>query len=217
MNDRALVRYHLLTVARTPRWAPPAVLLGVFVASANAGGPPAAGALAVAAVGLVPTGAWLSRVCCTAEDSTARDCVSASTGILRNHLAVLAAGLLAGLCALGLATLAVGAICVALGAEGLGATTLFAGITTELACLLMGLAVGALVSGATGRAQAIELLAIGLGVVLVLVLPFSPAVAAIGQLDSGSGTPGMPILALLGAVVMAAAATAASSALALRR
>jgi hypothetical protein len=212
VNHRALVRYHLLTVARTPRWAPPVVLLGVFVTSANAGGPPATGAFAAAAVGLVPTGAWLSRICCTAEDSSARDCVSASTGILRNHLAVLAAGLLTGLCALGLTTLAVGAM-----SEGLGTTALSAGITTELACLLMGLAVGALVSGATGRAQAIELLAIGLGVVLVLVLPFSPAAAAVGQLDSDPGTSGTPILALLGAAVTAAGAAAASTALALRR
>lgn len=215
MNGWALVRYHLLTVARTPRWVPPAVLMMVCVASANAGGPPAAGAFAVAAVGLVPTGAWLCRVCCTAEDSSARDCVAASSGILRAHLAVLAAGCVAGLCALAFATLTVGAACVALGAEGMGASTVLHGITAELACLLMGLAVGALGSVPLGRAQAVELLGTGIGVVLVLVLPFSPATAAIQELDSTS--PGRPVLALLGAVLLASGAGAASGALTIRR
>jgi hypothetical protein len=220
---RPLLRYQAALLLRSQRWLPPVILYAVFLAVGVQTGQPVLDSLGYAAAAVLPVAAWFVRICATNEPPAARSCVGAAGGPARAHLACLltafgAAGLLGAV-----ATVVVTVVSdpastdhrtpvPAVPAGG-------AGLLAALVCALLGTAVGALTTWPLLRSAGRAVPATLLGAVLALVVTGSPARAAISDLVTGSqaGTVPVPLLPLIGAGAVAAAAIAVACALTTRR
>lgn len=217
----ALIRYETILLARSYRWIPPVVLYLAIVGTSTAGNPPASDTFGYAGAALVPTAAWLTRVGVTAEPDPARACLITAAGAARAHVSAL---VVAGLGGVLLALLTAPVLLVAGGPDPAthrapsSAAVLVTGLVAQLACILVGVAVGAACNPPVLRRAGVAVLTTGLLVVISLVLSFSPARAAIsGALQAGSGGSAPPVIPLLAAAVLAAAAVAGASLVARRR
>jgi hypothetical protein len=200
-----VVGYTAAVVLRSFRWLPPLLLYGIFVVSATAGGPPLLDALHFAGAALVPAGAWLARVCLVTEPGAARACVAAAVGPVRTQLAAL-------LTAAGFVVLAATVTCLVLALLGdpagqLSGAPLWRSAATgwlsQLACALTGVAVAAVANPPLLNNRAAATLVTAGGVVLALVLSFSPvyrAVSADGAAAAGIALAWAAGLGLLAAI-----------------
>ncbi|MFJ6433963.1 ABC transporter [Streptomyces sp. NPDC091416] len=209
----ALVRYRTALLLRSQRWLAPVLLYMAFLGVGVRAGQPVLDSLGYAAAGLLPVTAWLVQVCVTQEPPAARAVVAAAVGGQpRAHLAaLLAASGCAGL--LGAAATAVVLLIseptstdrraeVALPSAGL------AGLLAAACCVLLGAAVGALCTRPLLHRRGWSVAATVLAVLPALVAHGSPAKYAVTGLVTGShtGTVHVPVLPLLAAVAVAAAA-----------
>jgi hypothetical protein len=193
----------------------------------SANGDTTADAFAYSAAFLLPVSAWFTRSVLTAEPPEAAAITATASGPARARIAALSAATGYGLlCAL------VGAL-VAIGTGGgVGRTsTVLSGLSTEVVCVLLGTAAGALTAPPLVPATGWGVLLAGLLALGLLVARFSPAAMGIRALtlaaNGGSGGAGAgpgsnggvhyPVVALPLALVVAAAAWAASTAAATRR
>ncbi|MGW0609340.1 ABC transporter [Streptomyces sp. NPDC002788] len=219
----ALLRYHAALLLRSQRWLPPFLLYAVFLAISVRAGQPVLDSLGYTAAALLPTAAWLARICVTGEPAAARGCVAAAAGPARAHVACLLVATV-GAVALGtLATLAVTLLSDPVASDHRTRVPLAAaggaGLLATLACALLGTAVGALTSPPLLRSRGRAVLALLLAALLALVATGSPAQAAVQDLVTGSqeGTVPVPLLPLAAAALVTAAALALAGALASRR
>ncbi|GAA1985505.1 ABC transporter [Kitasatospora viridis] len=221
----ALTRYQLELLLRSQRWLPPFLGYAALVAILVQQGSPLLDGLGLGAALLVPVTAWYVRCTLTADPPQARAVLVAARGAARVQLASLLAALLAGTV---LAVLGTGAIWWLSGpTTGVPnpkppvpvAPVLLAGLLGALACVLTGLAIGALCHRPVLLRPGWGLLGVlGLSVP-VLVASGSPANAAVRALVTGSRVARVeqPVVALLGALVLAGAVAAGSAWLAGRR
>lgn len=211
----ALIRYQAALLLRSQRWLAPVLLYLAFLAVGVRPGQPVLDSLGYAAAGLLPVTAWLVQICAGQEPSAARTVVAAAVGGQpRAHLATLLAALgCAGL--LGTAATAVvllvsepadtrHTVRVPLPAAGL------AGLLAAACCVLLGAAVGALCTRPLLHRRGWSVVATVLAALLALVTSGSPAKYAVTGLVTGSltGTVHVPVLPLVGAAAVAAAAVA---------
>ncbi|MGW2372751.1 MULTISPECIES: ABC transporter [Kitasatospora] len=189
----ALTRYHLELLVRSHGWLPPFLAFALLLVIGVTAGDPLLGGLGYGAGLLVPVSAWYVRGALTAEPPASRACLVAVAGPARVHLGALLAALTVGL------LLAVGEVAVLWwisgavanpGAQrdpGVGPAVL-AGLTTSVVCVLLGVLAGALgnrpvlVRGPYGILATLGLAA------AALVVPVSPANAALGGVVTAART-----------------------------
>ncbi|MGA5818462.1 ABC transporter [Kitasatospora sp. NPDC094028] len=220
----ALTRYHLELLLRSHAWLPPFLAFALLLVIGVTAGDPLLGGLGYGAVLLVPVSAWYVRGVLTAEPPASRACLVAAAGPVRVHLGALLAALTA---ALVLAVGEVAALWWVSGAvanpgarrdPGLG-LALAAGLATSVVCVLLGVLAGALADRPLPvRAPYGILAALGLAAA-ALVVPGSPANAAVSALVTAArtGRLAVPWAELLFAVVLLVAAGGGVVALAGRR
>jgi len=218
----AVARYELALLARSQRWLPPLVLLGFVLVTATAGGPPAGDALAFGGAALVPVCAWLTRLVLIGDPPAARACLMAATGAARVQGGCLLAAVVVA-AAVGAVTTAALVTLVAVGQGGARpawvAATVGAGLVTELACALIGVALGAVANPPVLRRADAAVAVTVLGATLALVAGGSPASAAIRGLSRTPRAGLAPVAwqPLAVAVVLLLAAAALSIRTAVRR
>lgn len=219
----ALLRYQTALLIGSHRWLPPVLLYAAHLAIGVQTGGPILDAYGYAAAGLLPVAVWLTRICVTNEPPAARHCAAAAAGPGRAHLAALLTATFAALlvgCG--------GAAFVALLSDPRSSdhqvavpvpAATGAGLLTALACVLLGVAAGALCNWPVLRSPGTAIPAGLLGALLLLVLGASPANAAVSGLVTGSahGTITMPWLPLTATALIATAAVTAACALSSRR
>lgn len=201
---RALLRYYSVLLLRSQRWFPPVLLYAGLVAISLDGQSQLGSQLGWNAAMLLPTLAWLTRSLLAAEPPAARACLAAATGARRPQYAALAVPLAAGLPLVLLAT--AGSLLACPAPQGVPlATVLGDGLAAGLVCSLTGSALGAASSPPLVRTTAGWAGALVIGSVLLLVLSFSPANAAVRDVFSSGRTdarfPVLPLLAALPLVV----------------
>ncbi|MFJ5923066.1 ABC transporter [Kitasatospora sp. NPDC092948] len=214
MTVRMLTRYHLELLLRSQRWLAPGLAYLVLLGLGLSGGDDVLSAAAFSAGLLVPVTGWLVRSAVTAEPAQSRACLVAAAGWRRVHLSALLAAALAGL-ALGLA----GLTAVQLMGSGQDGEALAGGLAATVVCVLTGAAVGAVCNRPVVSAAQYAV-PLGLGaIVLVLLVPGSPANAMVRALVLGARNHelSVPWWTLPGAVALAAAAWWAAVAVAVRR
>ncbi|QES57245.1 ABC transporter [Streptomyces venezuelae] len=213
----ALLRYHGALLLRSQRWLAPLITYAALVAVGIRPGDPVPDSLGLVSAGLVPVTAWLVRICVTVEPDAARACTAAAAGPVRVHAAALLTASTGAMLA-GAAAAAVALLTGDRSGEGLG-TAALAGALAVAACTLTGAAVGALCSRPLVRRRGPGIVAAALGSLLALVLAVSPARAAVSALVAAgrSGTVSLPLAALTGALLLAAAAGATACLTAARR
>lgn len=216
----AVARYYAVLLARTQRWLPPVLFYGIVLAIDSTNGQPAAAAYAYSAIFLLPVSAWLSRTILTAEPPESAAIIATIAGPARARLAALSAATGYGLLC------AVVGTASAISKGGVGGTSVaLAGMATELICVLVGTAAGALSAPPLVPAAGWSVLLAGLLALGLLIARFSPADMGIRALtlSSDGGASGAaahlhyPIAALPLALLVTAAAWAASTAAATRR
>lgn len=213
----AVARYYAVLLAHSQRWLPPVLFYGVVLAIDASGGDTTSDSFAYSAAFLLPVSAWFARAVLTAEPAEAAAITATAAGPARARLAALSAAT-----AYGLSCAAIGAL-VAIGAGGLhGGSTVLDGLSTELLCVLLGTAVGALTAPPLVPAAGWSLLLAGLLALGLLVVRISPAAMGIRSLtlaanNGNGGSPHYPLAALPLALIVTAAAWAASTAAASRR
>ncbi|MFJ8626961.1 ABC transporter [Kitasatospora sp. NPDC093550] len=219
-----LARYHVELLLRSHAWLPPFLAYVLLLVVGVTAGDPLLGSLGLGAGALLPVSAWYVRGALAAEPPAARACLVAAAGPARVHLGALSAALAFSL------VLAVGQVAALWWAGGTVAdpgatgrpavgTALLAGLLTSVVCALLGVLAGALAGrpvltgGPYGIPVALTL------VVLLLVVPGSPANAAVSGLVEAArtGRVALPWGPLLLAVVLLAAGGAGVAALAGRR
>lgn len=204
----AVVRYYVTLFAGSQRWLAPALLYGIALSIDSAGGDTAADAFAYSAAFLVPVTAWLTRSLLTTEPAESAAMIATVVGPARARLTALAAAT-----GYGLLCAAVGALVAwTSGAQG-GGATIAAGLVTELVCVLLGTAAGALAAPPLVRPAGWGVLLAGLLSLGLLLARFSPADAVIRSLTavSNGSTLHFPYWAPPFAVVITAAAWAAGT------
>jgi hypothetical protein len=209
----AVVRYHLTLFGGSQRWLAPALLYGIALAIDSAGGDTASDAYAYSAAFLVPVCAWLTRSMLTTEPPESASIVATLVGPARARLSALSAAT-----GYGLVCAVIGALVAGVGGSGAHTSTTLAGLSTELICVLLGTAAGAVAApplvGSTGWGVLLaSLLALGL-----LIARFSPADLSIRSLTavSNGGSLHYPLYALPFAIVVAGLGWALSTASATR-
>lgn len=210
----SVARYYVALLARTQRWLAPVLTYGTVLAIDSAGGDSTADAFAYSAAFLLPVSAWFTRAALTAEPPEAAAIIATAAGPVRSRLAALSAAT-----AYGLLCAAVGAL-VAIGAgTGTGTSTVFAGLATEVVCVLLGTAAGALSAPPLVPAAGWGVLLAGLLALGLLVARFSPADMGIRALTlaADGASPHYPFAALPLAILVAGAAWAVSTAAATHR
>ena len=212
-RDAAVARYYAVLLARSQRWLPPVLFYAIALAIDSAAGDSAADAFAYSAAFLLPVSAWLTRAMLTTEPDEAAAITATVAGPVRSRLAALCAATGYGLlCAL------VGAVIAAATGALHGGSTLLTGLSTELVCVLLGTAAGALSAPPLVPAAGWGVLLAGLLALGLLVARFSPAAMGIRALTTANGgAPHYPLAALPVALIVVAAAWAASTAAAVRR
>ncbi|MFI9362622.1 ABC transporter [Kitasatospora sp. NPDC053057] len=220
----ALTRYHLELLVRSHAWLPPFLVFALLLVIGVTAGDPLLGGLGYGAGLLVPVSAWYVRSALTAEPPASRACLVAVAGPARVHLGALLAALTAAL------LLAVGEVAALWWISGAVANpgaqrdpgvgpALLAGLTTSVVCVLLGVLAGALGNRPVlVRAPYGILAALGLAAA-ALVVPVSPANAAVRGVVAAArtGRPVVPWGELLLAVALFVAVGAGVAALAGRR
>ncbi|WP_188299700.1 ABC transporter [Streptomyces sp. CBMA156] len=220
----ALTRYHLELLLRSHAWLPPFLAYALLMVVGVAAGDPLLGSLGLGAGALLPVSAWYVRSVLGAEPPASRACLVAAAGPVRVHLGALLAALTASL------VLAVGQVAVVWWTSGAVAdpgaprhpeawSAVLAGLVASVVCALLGVLAGALANRPVPvRPQYGIPAALALATLLVVV-PASPANAAVSGLVSAArtGRIAVPWTSLLLAVVLLAAAGAGVAALAGRR
>ncbi|UQA92535.1 ABC transporter [Streptomyces halobius] len=218
----ALLRYQTALLVGSHRWLPPVIVYAAWLAVGVQTGGPILDGYGYAAAGVLPVAVWLTRICVTNEPPAARSCAAAAAGPGRVHLA----GVLTATSASVFLAL-LGTAFVALLSDPhfsnhrvavpVPAAT-GAGLLTALACVLLGIAIGALCNWPVLRSPGSSIPAGLLAALLLLVLGASPANAAVTGLVTGSasGTISTPWLPFAAAVLIASA-TAVACALSARR
>ncbi|MFC8915231.1 ABC transporter [Streptomyces sp. NPDC047821] len=210
----ALLHYQTALLLRSQRWLPPVLLYLAFLAIGVRAGEPVLGTLGYVTAPLLPVTAWLVRTCLNQEPPAARHVASAAAGRTRVHLAAVLAGTLCGAVPGVAAVLLVTATAGPVGADGRTAVPLpsaaLAGLLTAAVCVLLGAALGALLTRPLVPARGWSTAAITAAALLTLVTTGSPANHALTALVTGNrtGTVPLPLLPLAAAAVLAAAATA---------
>ncbi|MFI1030780.1 ABC transporter [Streptomyces sp. NPDC020951] len=219
----ALLRYQSALLLRSQRWLPPFLLYAVFLGIGVQGGQPLLDSLGYTAAFLLPVAAWLVRICVTNEPPAARTVVAAAVGPARAHLACVLVAL-TGAALLGTAATALVAfISDPVGSDHRKRVPVLeaagAGLLAVLTCALLGTAVGALTAWPVLRSPGRAVPALLLAALLALVVTGSPAHAAVSGLVDGShsATVHVPILPLVAAILLSAAAIAVACALTSRR
>lgn len=204
----AVVRYHATLFGGSQRWLAPVLLYGIALAIDSAGGDSAADAFAYSAAFLVPVCAWLTRSMLTTEPAESAAMVATLVGPARARLSALSAA-----AGYGLVCAVIGALVAGIGGSGGHTATTLAGLSTELVCVLLGSAAGAVSAppliGSTGWSVLLAgLLSLGL-----LIARFSPADLSIRALTavSNGGALHYPVYALPFALVVAGLAWAAAT------
>ncbi|MFD9254600.1 ABC transporter [Streptomyces bottropensis] len=219
----ALLRYQAALLVRSQRWLPPVILYAAFLAIGVQSGQPVLDSLGYTAAALLPVSAWLMRICVTNEPPAARSCTAAAAGPGRAHLACVLVAFSAAALLGTVATVLVTIISAPTSTdhqtrvESLPAAG--AGLLAALACALLGTAVGALTNWPLLRSTGRAVPALLLGALLALVVAGSPARIAVTALVDGSrrATVPVPVLPLIAAGLLTAAATAVACALTTRR
>ena len=209
----AVVRYYATLFAGSQRWLAPVLLYGVALAIDSAGGDSAADAFAYSAAFLLPVGAWLTRSMLTTEPSESAAMLATLVGPARARLAALSAATgYALVCGL------IGALVAAFGGSRESTSTLLAGLSTELVCVVLGTAAGALAAPPLIASTGWGVLLAGLLALGLLIARFSPADLSIRALTavSNGGTLHYPLYALPFALVVAGACWAAATVAATR-
>ncbi len=242
----ALVRYQIELLIRSHRWLPPFLAYTLLMGIGISGDQAMMDSFGYNAAMLVPVTAWFVRCALTADPAPARACLVAALGSARVQLASLVAALTAGLLLAGGGVLVVLLVSghtvnpparqeapgTAAGLAGLAggladgrrpevpaSSAALAGLLAAVACVLVGLAVGALCSRPVLlRAQYGILATLGLAV-LVLVVGGSPANSAVRALVGGARLDRVdfPVAALLLAAALAVLVAAGTAVLAGRR
>jgi len=210
----AVVRYYVVLLARSQRWLPPVLFYAIALAIDTAGGDSRADAFAYYAAFLLPVSAWLTRAILTTEPPEAAAITATVVGPARARLASLTAATGYGL----LCAVVGGLIGVARGSSG-HASAVLAGLCTELICVLLGTAAGALAAPPLVPATGWGVLLAGLLALGLLVARPSPAAMGIRALtEAGNGTAlHFPLAALPLALIVTAAAWAAATVATTRR
>jgi hypothetical protein len=210
----AVARYYAVLLARSQRWLPPALCYGTVLAIDTATGDSTADAFAYSAAFLLPVSAWFTRITLTTEPPEAAAITATAATPARARLAALSAAT-----GYGLLCAVVGALFAFGAGSGAGTSTVLGGLSTELVCVLLGTAAGALTAPPLVPAAGWGVLLAGLLALGLLVARFSPAAMGIRALTLAAtgGTPHYPIAALPLALVVAGAAWALSAAAATRR
>ncbi|MEH0653276.1 ABC transporter [Streptomyces scabiei] len=219
----ALLRYQAALLVRSQRWLPPVILYAAFLAIGVQKGQPVLDSLGYTAAALLPVAAWLMRICVTNEPPAARSCTSAAAGPGRAHLACVLVAFSAAALLGTAATVLVALISAPTSTdhqtrvESLPAAG--AGLLAALACALLGTAVGALTNWPLLRSPGRSVPSLLLGALLALVVAGSPARIAVTALVDGSrrASVPVPVLPLVAAGLLTAAATAVACALTTRR
>jgi hypothetical protein len=212
-RDAAVARYYIGLLARSQRWLPPVLFYAIALAIDSAAGDNAADAFAYSAAFLLPVSAWLTRAVLTAEPAEAVAITATVAGPVRARLAALSAAT-----GYGLLCAVVGAIvAAATGALPGSGSTLLTGLSTELVCVLLGTAAGALSAPPLVPAAGWGVLLAGLLALGLLVARFSPAAMGIRALTTANGgAVHYPLASLPTALLVVAAAWAGSTAAAVR-
>lgn len=209
----AVVRYHATLFGGSQRWLAPALVYAAALAIDSAGGDTASDAFAYSAAFLVPVGAWLTRSMLTTEPSESASMLATLVGPARARLSALSAAT-----GYALACAVIGALVAGVTGSGATASTTLAGLSTELVCVLLGTAAGAVAAPPLIPATGWGVLLAGLLSLGVLIARFSPADLSIRALTavSNGGALHYPVYALPFALVVTALAWAASTASATR-
>ncbi|MDI5964187.1 ABC transporter [Streptomyces sp. SL13] len=219
----ALLRYQAALLLRSYRWLPPLLLYAIILAVGVRSGEPVLGSLGVVAVAVLPTAAWLVRVCVTGEPPAARAVTAAAAGPGRVHLACLAVASAAATATGCVAVPVVAAVSAPYNDDlTVGIPTgsaVLDGLLSVLACALLGTAAGALCNPPVLRRRGWPVPVTALAALLVLVASGSPANAAVTGLVTGSasGHVTLPLLPLGLSLLACAAATAVTCRLVARR
>lgn len=212
-RDVAVARYYAVLLARSQRWLPPVLFYAIALAIDSTAGDTAADAFAYSAAFLLPVSAWLTRAMLTAEPAEAAAITASVAGPVRSRLAALSAAAGYGL----LCALVGAAIAPAAGALHGGGSTVLTGLSTELVCVLLGCAAGALCAPPLVPATGWGVLLAGLLALGLLVARFSPAAMGIRALTTANdAAPHYPLAALPVALIVVAAAWGVSTAAASR-
>jgi hypothetical protein len=213
-RDLAVVRYYAVLMARSQRWLAPVLFYGIALAIDTASGDSAADAFAYDAAFLLPVSAWLTRAMLTAQPAEAAAITATLVGPTRSRLAALAAAT-----GYGLLYALVGALVAVATGPLHGVSTVLAGLSTELVCVLLGTVAGVLTAPPLVPAAGWGVLLAGLLALGLLVARFSPAGMSIRALTAvaNGGTMHYPLAALPVALVVVAAGWAATTAAAARR
>lgn len=220
----SLTRYHLELLLRSHAWLPPFLAYALLLVVGVAAGDPLLGGLGFGAGVLLPVSAWYVRSVLSVEPPASRACLVAAAGPVRVHLGALLAALTVSLVLAAGQVAAVwwtsGPVADAGARQDPGAgPAVLAGLTASVVCALLGVLVGALANRPVPvRAQYGIPVALTLAT-LLLVVPLSPANAAVRGLVSAArtGRVAVPWPSLLAAVVLSAAVGAGVAALAGRR
>ncbi|MEU1288022.1 ABC transporter [Kitasatospora sp. NPDC005856] len=220
----ALTRYHLELLVRSHAWLPPFLAYALLLVVGVAVGDPLLGGLGFGAGVLLPVSAWYVRSVLGAEPPASRACLVAAAGPVRVHLGALLAALTVSL------VLAVGQVAAVWWTSGAVAdpgaqrdpgagAAVAAGLAASVACALLGVLVGALVNRPVPVRAQYGIPAALVLAALLLVVPASPANAAVSGLVSAArtGRVAVPWASLAAAVVLLAVVGAGVVALAGRR
>ncbi|MER7669483.1 ABC transporter [Kitasatospora sp. NPDC096128] len=220
----ALTRYHLELLVRSHAWLPPFLTFALLLVIGVAPGDPLLGGLGFGAGALVPVSAWYVRGALQAEPPASRACLVAVAGPARVHLgALLAALAVSGLLAAGEVALVWwthGPVAAPGAPRQPGAgEALQAGVLAAVVSVLLGTLAGVLANRPVlVRSPYGILAALGLAAA-VLVVPGSPANAAVRGLVLADRTGEVAVNwgELPWAVVLLAAVGVGAAALAGRR
>jgi hypothetical protein len=199
----AVVRYHATLFGFSQRWLAPVLLYGIALAIDSATGDKTSDAFAYSAAFLVPIAAWLTRSMLTVEPPESAAMVATLVGPARARLAALSAATgYALLCAL------IGAIVASVVGSGGNTAQVLAGICTEVICVLLGSAAGAVAAPPLVPATGWGVLLAGLLALGLLMARFSPADLSIRALTavSNGGALHFPVYALPFALAVTALA-----------
>ncbi|MFD7449079.1 ABC transporter [Kitasatospora sp. NPDC059827] len=220
----ALTRYHLELLVRSHAWLPPFLAFALVLVVGVTPGDPLLGGLGFGAGLLVPVSAWCVRGVLTAEPPASRACLVAVAGPVRVHLGALLAAVTAGL------LLAVGEVAAlwwvggAVADPGAGrepgvGRALLAGLVASVVCVLLGASAGVLGNRPVLVRSPYGILAALGSAAAALVLPGSPANAAVRGVVTAArtGRVAVPWGELLFSVVLLAVFGAGAAVLAGRR
>jgi hypothetical protein len=201
----AVVRYYAMLFGASQRWLAPALLYGIALAIDSAGGDRASDGYAYSAAFLVPVAAWMTRSMLTLEPPEATSMTATLVGPARARLAALSAAAV-----FALACAVIGAIVASAAGTGGGTSVVLAGLCTELICVLMGSAAGAVAAPPLVPATGWGVLLAGLLSLGLLIARFSPADLSIRALTtvSNGGALHFPLYTLPFAIVVAGVAWA---------